>query len=193
MNLKYNREEILDKGIELLSVKGYTATGTQELIDKIGIPRGSFYNFFKDKEEFAIKVTERYVNWGAEVISSFLTNTSIAPLERIEAFFKNRTTAYGKKKFKVGCLLASITSELAGINSNIVKASKMGYIKWAKVFEVCIKEGQETGDVRNDYNSEELADLIISNYNGAMIMMKANENGSSLNLFLKTTIEFLRK
>ena len=35
--------------------QGYHGTGIQEVVDKVGIPKGSFYNYFKSKEDFGSK------------------------------------------------------------------------------------------------------------------------------------------
>lgn len=40
--------------------KGYNATGIQEIITIAGIPKGSFYNYFASKEEFAVEIIRFY-------------------------------------------------------------------------------------------------------------------------------------
>ena len=45
------KKDILGRGLELILKKGYYGTGIQEIADSAGIPKGSFYNYFKSKEE----------------------------------------------------------------------------------------------------------------------------------------------
>jgi len=42
------------------SCPGFSACGVQEIVDKAGVPKGSFYNYFKAKELLAAEVLEIY-------------------------------------------------------------------------------------------------------------------------------------
>lgn len=43
------RRAILDRARHLFAIKGYAATGTEEIISELGITRGALYHQFKDK------------------------------------------------------------------------------------------------------------------------------------------------
>ena len=47
----YNREEVLDRAIELFRRQGYSATSTAELVDELGMNRKSMYAEFGSKQE----------------------------------------------------------------------------------------------------------------------------------------------
>ncbi len=55
---KIHKQDIIQSGYELFYDKGYGVTGISEITEKIGIPKGSFYNHFKSKEEFGIAVLD---------------------------------------------------------------------------------------------------------------------------------------
>jgi len=40
--------------------QGYHGTGLQELVTKVGVPKGSFYNYFPSKEDFSAEVVRLY-------------------------------------------------------------------------------------------------------------------------------------
>ena len=46
------RQHILDLTKSLMTTKGYTAVGLAEVVGAAGVPKGSFYYYFKSKEEF---------------------------------------------------------------------------------------------------------------------------------------------
>ena len=48
------RSSILDAGAALMLRKGYHGTGIQKIVDAAGVPKGSFYNYLKSKEDFAL-------------------------------------------------------------------------------------------------------------------------------------------
>ncbi|MCL2458061.1 MAG: TetR/AcrR family transcriptional regulator [Desulfobulbus sp.] len=43
------REHILTCGGRIIHHKGFTATGLQEILQAAGVPKGSFYFYFKSK------------------------------------------------------------------------------------------------------------------------------------------------
>jgi TetR/AcrR family transcriptional repressor of nem operon len=66
---------------------GYHACGVQEIVDSAGVPKGSFYNYFKAKELLAVEVLGIY--W-KNIAIDMLSNKSKAPVERIRDFLLRR-------------------------------------------------------------------------------------------------------
>ena len=52
------RQKILEVGAEIIHLKGYNHTGLQEILQAAGVPKGSFYNYFKNKEDFGLQVID---------------------------------------------------------------------------------------------------------------------------------------
>lgn len=50
------RKMIIDAAVKLFAAKGYHATSIQEIVEKCEIAKGSFYNYFKSKEELLISI-----------------------------------------------------------------------------------------------------------------------------------------
>ena len=54
------REEIIRKGAELIHAQGFNATGLQQILQAVGIPKGSFYFYFKSKEDFGLEIIDYF-------------------------------------------------------------------------------------------------------------------------------------
>lgn len=54
------KNEILDVADELFSKKGFDGTSTNDILEKVGIARGTLYHHFKSKEEIMDALIERY-------------------------------------------------------------------------------------------------------------------------------------
>jgi AcrR family transcriptional regulator len=52
------REELIEKGKELIAVFGFKKTTISDLTKAVGISKGSFYNFFSSKEELFFTIFE---------------------------------------------------------------------------------------------------------------------------------------
>ena len=60
MGYKHQAEDIINTGMELIRTKGYHNVGINEILKASNIPKGSFYNFFESKEDFARQVVAYY-------------------------------------------------------------------------------------------------------------------------------------
>jgi TetR/AcrR family transcriptional repressor of nem operon len=54
------RQHIIDVAKSLMTNKGYTAMGLSEVLTTAGVPKGSFYHYFRSKEEFGQALLEEY-------------------------------------------------------------------------------------------------------------------------------------
>ena len=54
------KNEILDVANELFGKKGFDGTSTNDILEKVGIARGTLYHHFKSKEEIMDALIERY-------------------------------------------------------------------------------------------------------------------------------------
>ena len=57
------REALIRCGIELLTEQGFRTTSIEEVLNRVGVPKGSFYHFFKSKDDFGTAVIENYVDY----------------------------------------------------------------------------------------------------------------------------------
>ncbi|MEB2282447.1 TetR/AcrR family transcriptional regulator [Lysinibacillus xylanilyticus] len=77
------RNEILDAADELFGQKGFDGTSTNDILEKVGIARGTLYYHFKSKEDIMDALIERY---NAEILGAanrIAADKSIAVHERI--------------------------------------------------------------------------------------------------------------
>lgn len=192
MYKKHCKEYILEKGKSLFRTQGYNKTGINEILKASEIPKGSFYNFFKSKEDFGLQVLTHYSEEMIAFIESMLVkDKSKPPLERLKYFYQTVMTANKEEQCLKGCLLVNMTTEMGGISQNFAKAAKDHYQKWIHLIAACIAEGQEKGEINRNYEANELAAYIHNNFSGALVMMKSKRDTSSLNLFYKMTFQFL--
>lgn len=61
-NPDVRRAEILSVANQLFQTKGYAKTAVDEIVRQAGIAKGTFYHYFKSKEEILEALTEQLVN-----------------------------------------------------------------------------------------------------------------------------------
>ncbi|MBP2242961.1 AcrR family transcriptional regulator [Cytobacillus eiseniae] len=77
------RNEILDAADELFAQKGFDGTSTNDILNKVGIARGTLYHHFKSKEDIMDALIERYTVLLLGTAQEIAADKSIPVNERI--------------------------------------------------------------------------------------------------------------
>jgi len=103
-------------------------TGISEITERIDIPKGSFYNHFKSKEEFGIAVLDSYLIRNVELLKTSLLNEDRSPLGNLQKFFSDYNELQEKDLHCTkGCLMGNLTMELADVNELFQEKAKNGF------------------------------------------------------------------
>ena len=93
--------EILDTAEEMFYAKGYHETQISDIVKKIGVAQGTFYYYFKSKEEILEALINRQVKQISFELEKLTADTSLDPLRKMERFFE---TILNTIRYKDGLL-----------------------------------------------------------------------------------------
>ncbi len=179
-----NKQHITRKGLKALYLKGYNATGVQEIANAAGIPKGSFYNYFGNKEEFAVEAMRLFTERELELMQRFLADSSMPPLERITALYDYKIEYLSTKgAFSLGCFLCNITLEMADVSESIAHEATRCFTDEYAPLRACLQEAQAQGALDPAQDVEQLTHLIRNSWLGALVIMKANKSEAPLREF----------
>ncbi|MGN0773683.1 MAG: TetR/AcrR family transcriptional regulator [Candidatus Ventricola sp.] len=77
------REEILDAAERLFAAKGFDSTSTGDILDAVGIARGTLYYHFKSKEDILDGVIQRITDRLIRDASAIVSRRELPVLERL--------------------------------------------------------------------------------------------------------------
>jgi TetR/AcrR family transcriptional regulator, transcriptional repressor for nem operon len=171
------REALLDAGLAELHEHGYAATGVAAIAERAGAPKGSFYNHFASKEEFAALVIGRY---GDGRRLEMLTDSAVAPIERIRAHFAHLRADLAVDGFAHGCMFGNFAAEVAGTNERLRGVVGTALDAWASLLAGAIDEARRAGEVTCPMDSADAASLLIAAWEGAVLQAKAAGDPAAL-------------
>jgi len=183
---------VLDKGTEIVLNKGFNNVGINEILDTVGIPKGSFYYYFDSKEDFGLQLIDRYMQTSLSMLKEFLEDSSKNPRDRILGFYAHMRTVYKKKNYREGCLLGNCSLELSDLKESYAQKIALALENWEDVFVQCIEEGQASGNIQNVMEPRKLASFILNNWEGALLRMKASKSPKPLDIFIEFTDKLLK-
>jgi AcrR family transcriptional regulator len=82
---RYN--EILDKAQELFFTKGYEQSSIQDIIDGVGIAKGTFYHYFSSKIQLLDELVERMLDQTVQMVQPIFDDENLDALEKFHLFF----------------------------------------------------------------------------------------------------------
>lgn len=188
------KQHIIDKGTLVLKEKGFNGSGIAEIIRRAKIPKGSFYYYFKNKEQFAVEVLEYYSQDLIEDVNKILLNTNGSPVQRIIDLYSRQIDNYiSKKSFPYGSFASMICQEIGETYSSIFKVSNKLFLDLRQVHVECIRQAIKAKELKPDANPEKLAELILYSWEGAVLRIKVNGNFDSLHIFMEMLIKTILK
>ena len=177
------KERLLDEGLAMLLERGYNDLGIQALLDRTGVPRGSFYHHFGSKEEMALQAVDRYVSLGHELLEVTLAPDGRPPLHRVRGFFERMRELYASQGY-LGCLLGALGQELSGGNEVFRTKIEECVASIAGRIAVCLEEAREGGDLPVEVDSRLFADVLVNAWEGAALRSRLLRSPVPLNAFL---------
>jgi TetR/AcrR family transcriptional repressor of nem operon len=165
-------EEIIRKGAELIHAQGFNATGLQQILQAVGIPKGSFYFYFKSKEDFGLEIIDYFNAIISGIFTRYLSDKKIPPMRRLEKLFEYYEAAFQKNGAALGCPIGNLSLELADTNERL-RAHLVGVIETLIAqIELCLKEAKRDKSLPAGLNTADTARFIFHGFEGAVLHMK---------------------
>lgn len=185
---------LLETGSTLMLCKGYHGTGIQQIVDAAGVPKGSFYNYFKSKEDFVIAAMEHSSRDPIRAFEKSLEEDGLPPAQRIVATFLRMAEAFvSQKDFTRGCFVGNMCQEMADTNAAIAEKAEYLFRRYTAALARCLSELKNTGvRTRPALDADKLAEFIFNSWEGAVLRMKSSRNAQPLNAFIDSLEILLR-
>lgn len=181
-----NRAKLLELGVELIRSRSFQGIGINDILKLAGIPKGSFYHYFENKEAFGLQVAQFYHDDQMHSAKAVLTDESRGSAQRLYHFFSGAAEQFKEREFKQGCLMCNLSTELADENENFQTLLSRHWQELSTEIAKCIEElGTEELGLAH-LSSEDCADWLINAWGGSLTRMKATGDSKPLLLFLKT-------
>lgn len=181
------RERLLEEGVAAFLEHGYHGTGIKEVLDRVRVPKGSFYNYFESKEAFGAAAIRHYAGCMARKLAEALAGSPDA-LTGLRALFARLMAEFEAAGYVGGCLVANLGGELEG--SDVCReALAEAFWDWRGGIQRALRRAQEQGTVRKDIDAGELADILVDAWEGAVIRMKVERSLKPLEQCLKRLVD----
>lgn len=172
------KQNIIEKSLQLFSVKGYYNTSINDILSATKLTKGGLYGHFASKADIWQAVYDEAVAiWREKVFSGVRDRTD--PLTRITTFIENDLRDYlGADTFQGGCFFLNMLVELSGQSDPMSKQILRGFVRISKLIQTWLDEAADLGQLKRGLNHKEIANFIVISLNGAAALYTASRDGT---------------
>lgn len=185
------RERILEAGKAVIAEKSFNGCGLSEILDRAGVPKGSFYHYFSSKEEFGIALIEHETKNYLEQIAPILGDRKRSPLERLRAIFEHGREECIANGAECECLVPKMALETAQLSEPVHAAVKCAYDQWNALIARVIREAQAAGEIGKSHDPDRLANVLAMLWEGATLRMQIDRSIAPVDAFLDFVFDAL--
>jgi TetR/AcrR family transcriptional regulator, transcriptional repressor for nem operon len=186
------KTKILDSAQSLMVEKGFVASTVDDICAKAGVTKGSFFYYFKDKEELGKSVALHFACCQQEMIQeSCCPQDEPDPLKRIYNLLDLVHESSNDPQNK-GCLIGIFSQELSESHPNIRKVCEKIFNGFIAELKKDFTQAKEKYAPKASFKPEELAEYFLATIQGSLILMRARKDPKVIQRSVKQYKEYVK-
>lgn len=186
------REVLIRTGVAVLTEKGFSAVGIDEMLRAARVPKGSFYHYFDSKEAFGQALIDAYARYFARKLDHWFLDPSSAPLQRLRNFVRDARDGMERHEFRRGCLVGNLGQEMGTLPESFRAQLSAVFADWQARTAACLAEAQRAGDLRPAADCHALAHFFWIGWEGAVLRAKLERSAEPLDTYAEGFFALLR-
>lgn len=185
------RQHILETAHTIISGKGFSAVGLNEILKASGVPKGSFYYYFGTKEAFGEALLENYFSNYLATLDALLSRPGLTGAERLMNYFVHWLDRESDSKPEGKCLVVKLAAEVCDLSDALRAVLKQGTERVIGRVADGIEDGMSDGSLPGHLPAKELAITLYQLWIGASVCAKATRDRVPLESALAATRSLL--
>ena len=171
------RERLLDVAQTGVLEKGFGATSIDEIIAEAGISKNGFFYHFRDKNELARALLQRYLDTEDAILDDIFArarelhgdplHSFLIGLKLLSELMEDLPSGHP------GCLVATFCYSERVFDSEVRGLNRRGVLAWRERFHATLEEIAALYPPNDPVDLRALADMISSTVEGGIVLSKA--------------------
>jgi TetR/AcrR family transcriptional repressor of nem operon len=178
------KEALLQHGMATFTEQGFSTIGIDAILKQVGVPKGSFYYYFKSKEDFGLQVIARYDEYFCGKLFRHLNQRSVPAIERLTLFVDDACRGMEKYQFRRACLIGNFAQEANLLSDTIVTALEASLQNWIELLTRCFEEAKEQGALDPEIDCHAYAEFFWTGWEGAIMRSRITKTTQTLHQFV---------
>ena len=185
------RQHILDTGYQLIAQQGFSNVGLSQLLKHADVPKGSFYHYFKSKEQFGEALIQDYFENYQIRLKARFEDSAQNGYQRLIGYWQCWIDIQAQECSTQRCLVVKLTAEVADLSEMMRVALLDGVESVLGLIADCIEAGIKDGSIAK-MDSYKAAEHLYNLWVGASLLCKLTQTQTGLQRVMKTTQAMLK-
>jgi TetR/AcrR family transcriptional regulator, transcriptional repressor for nem operon len=189
-SLKPTRDRLVESALYLFWLQGYAATGIAEILARAKANAGSFYYFFRTKEELLLAVLELYIQTLEPIVVQPVLGQIADPLERVFGildFYRRNLLATG---CTYGCPIGRLALEIPEEQFRVHKRLADNFDGWTAAVEKCLEDAKDR--LPENTNLKTLSKFVLTVMEGGVMQARAHREIGPFDASVEHLREYFR-
>lgn len=156
--------------------KGFVATTVDEICATAGLTKGSFFHYFRSKEDLGKAALDRFCQSQLEMLGRSPAVKKSDPLERLYGWVDSAVEASKSPMAQKGCLLGNFAQELSDTHPKFRAQCARRFADWTDLLKKELDEAKAKYLPRSQLDTRGLAEHFIAIIQGSLILGKAKQD-----------------
>ncbi|MFE9043692.1 TetR/AcrR family transcriptional regulator [Streptomyces sp. NPDC012421] len=176
---QFDPDVAVERAMGVFWRKGYAATTPQDLVDEIGIGKGSLYHAFGSKHALFERALARYRDSQAAWLEALLDHPGSAR-DRLRGALEALVHLDLGDPDRRGCMAVNTAAELATADAGTADTVRGMFARTEGAFRATVEEGQRAGEIAADRDAAAVAAWLLATVIGMRVLAKTAEDDAQL-------------
>ena len=192
MNAHYDdtRQHILDTGKRIIAGKGFSSVGLNEILQAAAVPKGSFYHYFKSKEQYGQALLENYFENYLNSLDELLCTNNLSAYERLLGYWQQWLQTQCEDCVEEKCLVVKLSAEVSDLSETMRLTLRDGTDRVIGRIANCIAAGATDGSLPA-LDPLNTAQMLYQLWLGASLLTKLHRNQGPMEHAMAVTLKLL--
>jgi len=187
------RDRLMNAAMDLIWENSYGGISVDAICEKAGAKKGSFYYFFESKSELAVAALE--ADWQhKKARMDEIFSASVAPLERLRAYFRHvyqgQTKRHGECGSVLGCPYCTLGAEVVTQDRAIGRQIQKILDRNSRYFESAIRDAHAQGVIFAP-DARAKARILVAFFQGSLTQARIENDCGPLRGLAAGALELL--
>jgi TetR/AcrR family transcriptional repressor of nem operon len=182
--------DAIEEAMLLFWEQGYKTTSVDDLVNRLGIGRGSLYATFQDKRTLFLKALDHYSEMVlAELLPLMEAEKSVAKAARrvLEKVYELSS----RPSHPAGCLMTNTLAEVGLRDPAIAKRLMANYARLETSLVALLDRGRTRGEIAAGQSTLALARFVLTIMQGLRVLSKARPDRTMIEQVIATAVKVI--
>ncbi|MEU9027612.1 TetR/AcrR family transcriptional regulator [Streptomyces sp. NPDC048383] len=176
---QFDPDVAVERAMDVFWRKGYAATTPQDLVDEIGIGKGSLYHAFGSKQALFERALTRYRDAQAAWLTELLDHPGPAK-DRLRGALEALVALDLGDPDRRGCMAVNTAAESTPSDPWTTDTVRGMFARTEGAFRATVEEGQRAGEIDAGRDAAAVASWLLATVIGMRVLAKTAQDASQL-------------